>query len=432
MVKRKPKSKSGTTTEAPDTAMYAVPSIRSQNIWTPSLIRSAMITADSGSFRLAADLVDWILTDDRIRGALDSRIGALFGLPLSFEATSGDGRRRKKALRELDAEDDWWEMFPEDETTVALYWAIMLGFVFGQLEVVTLEDHGNRNIPRLQSWPCKATRYDTRTRAWVALLDAGQEAPITAGDGHWFGLAPYGKQRPWALGLWKGCSRWCLLKANAIDDWGRHGENASKGVASSPETSKKEQRQELANDLYECVRDGQIVLPPGFEYKLVEATANTRQIYQAQIEAADLGNTIAIKGNNLTTKVDGGSLAAAIEHKNVDYRLLRRDAQGFSTAAHDQVLNWWARWNYGDSKLAPWPLYPTEQPEDLKAKADMMGLLATAVSAWRALGYEEDAEQIVGTFQIPFLERKTKPVLGLPPPAKAGTPVSNAGPLTET
>ena len=62
--------------------------VRSTAIWTPDLLRVAEWEADAGRLRLAADLWESMLADDRLKGVLDTRTDALLGRPLSFEGRS--------------------------------------------------------------------------------------------------------------------------------------------------------------------------------------------------------------------------------------------------------------------------------------------------------------------------------------------------------
>ena len=50
----------------PKNETYLEGPTRSLVEWTPTLLRSARLTSDSGSLRLAADLCDELLTDERI------------------------------------------------------------------------------------------------------------------------------------------------------------------------------------------------------------------------------------------------------------------------------------------------------------------------------------------------------------------------------
>src|SRR5437763_13674277 len=68
-------------------------------------VKSALFQLERGQFSLAAQLVDRMFWDDRIKGVSDTRFNALFSLPLTFES-NGDAAAAK-AL-----EQGWKDMFP--------------------------------------------------------------------------------------------------------------------------------------------------------------------------------------------------------------------------------------------------------------------------------------------------------------------------------
>jgi phage gp29-like protein len=389
------------------------PSVRTYTIWTPTRIRAAEIEADGGSMRRVANLCDWLLGDDRIRGCLDVRAQALFGLDPKFEP-SGDKRRSNRAVRALEADEDWWDSYPEAENTLLVIWGILLGFAPGRNR---WEDggpqHGGRVLAKPEFWHPQHTRYDWTTRRWLTKVatpttDFGvNEVEIVAGDGDWILHTPYGPNRPWSMGLWRGLARLALLKSYAQSDWARLGESASRNVVESTVDSQgnvvdtKENRQELADDIAALGRDGTIVLPPMYTYKLVEASAVTKDIYDQQIKMANEAIAISIRGGNLSTNVTEGSFAAAKAQSQMgDQAKLRFDAQAFTTTIHDQSLIMWAELNFGDPGLAPWPVYPVQQEEDLKSKAEAMAKAAESLIQFQALGFDIDREGFAETFQL--------------------------------
>lgn len=407
------------------------PSVRTFTKWTPALIRGAELSADGGNLRQAANLCDWMLGDDRIGPLLHTRVQTLLGIDPTFEA-SGDKRRSNRVVRALEVQEDWWAAYPETELMQLLTWGILLGVKPARHQWVLDEDHGNRLLAMPECWHPQHLRYDWQTREWKIRvsqssgLDAGIEQVLVPGDGDWILHTPYGKNRPWAYGLWRGLARMALLKTYAISDWSKHGEKGSllaieSGLGEIPSTAR--QRKELAQDIFDRGKDAIAVLPPGFSIKLVEAKANTKNIYDAQIEMANKAIAIAIRGGNLSTDVEEGSRAAAEVHERLgDRAKLRFDAQGLTSTIHDQSLVYWAEFNFGDRKLAPWPVYPTDEDEDLGAKAETAGKAFAAATQATMLGFEVDPEGFIQEFDLGFWlkppsDGKLKPPL---PPAAPG------------
>lgn len=415
----------------PASTMLVQPSVRAQTVWTPTLIRSVLLQADSGSFRTLADLCDAILADDRVTTVTQSRVGGLLGLPLSFE-DGGAKKSSKRAIRQLEVEADWWDIAPETEQYQMLAWAQELGFCWGHLEYLDRED---RVLPSLRFWHPRHVRYEGETGRWFTRVghSGDREVEMVAGQGEWVFYAPYGITRPWANGLWRGDAAWWLLKSYARDDWARHSEKSAQWVVTSQSGVNPNVRKELANDIARLGRDAAIGLPPGLDLKLVEASANTKDIYQAQIDTANTGFAISHLGNNLTTEVKGGSYAATAMHAEGLGHRVRADDESWSTCLHDQVLTPWASINFGDPDVAPWPVRDTDPPEDEKAKAEVLVSITTAVKNAGDAGLKLDTEKLqeqfpslplaVGEDGKPLPIEKPKP----PPPPKPPEPKPEEG-----
>ena len=406
-----------------DTTVYRQPSVRQATTWTPALVRSALVNADGGYLRQAADLCDELLGDDRCGGVFETRVGGLLGLDLTFE--EGIVRPRKAQKRAVDEvrspqvvaledDGDWWTLFPEGELYQILVWGLLLGVCPARLKWPEKADARGRLVPTAEWWHPRTLRYDWTQRKWfIRTGDSATEVELTPGEDGWLLFCPYGAFRPWAQGLWRGLARWWLLKSYAIDDWGRHSENASKVVAADEAgKSSKDQRRELASDLYECARDAVVVLPPGFSMKLVEATAHTRRSYEAQKDAADAAFAISVLGQNLTTNVEGGSFAAAKVHSKVEARRVSNTAEGASTFTHEQGLKPYAEVNWGNEDLAPWALWDVDPPEDAKAKAETIKTIAEAASMFNNLGIRLDPEQLRLDYGVPIAEVQPEPPAG--------------------
>lgn len=401
------------------------PSVRTWQTWTPAMIRAAERAADSGYLRQAADLCDWVLKDDKVKGALEPRINALLGLPVTFEA-SGDGRKRKKAVRALEAGEDWDYIYPDPEAKQALSWALMLGIGPGYFAWARRKDHDDRDLPRLNFYHPQSLSYDWNRRTWMRTLETGGQQAIHFGDGVWFAHMPYGTFRPWALGMLWGIAQWVLLKAYAKSDLGLASETAVRNVVEIERPSgeegdwdPKEKRKELANDLARLARSASIVLPPGWRYKLVELGKATTDLIQAIITMADNAIAIQIRGGNLSTDVKGGSKAAAESQQQTgDIPNLRQDAGGWATSTHDQGLTFWSFANFGSMSLAPWPVYDTEPDEDRKAKADTFKVALEGAKEAAAQGFRVKREEFAKEFGLSgFLEPGEVPIPPLPPAA---------------
>lgn len=407
-----------------DAEILREPTTRTLVDWTPERLRRAEHLANGGALTLAADVCEWVAGDDRVVAVLGARVKGLLGRPVAFEP--GRGRKRGSAVRALEAEEDWWHALPEAELARLLGWGILLGVGVGAL---TWGERRGRMVPRLEVWSPRHLRFDAVSRAWRVAVEDGQgragEREVDPESRRWVLYTPTGASRPWTGGAWRALGLWCLLKRYAQQDWARYSERQGAGVivGTVPEGAPREDRERLAEDLAGLGRDTAIALPAGFDVKLVESIARTWDTFKAQIDAADTAVAILLAGQNLTTEVQGGSLAAAQVHARVGLQLIRGDAETLATTLHDQVLAPWAELNFGASDAAPWPEWDVEPPEDAKAHADIFVSLGTALAQMQAAGVQVDVEALAERFNLPLSSAATTPPAADPvEPADDATP----------
>lgn len=395
-----------------DVAVTTQPSVRAYVHWTPSQIRAVTTLADNGDLSRLADLCDQIMGDERFAELLDKLASSVLGCELSFE----ENQRAVvgKAQRSVELEQDWATGWAEDELLQFIMWQQLLGVAFARHEH-WVETETGRIVPRFRVWHPKHFTWDQRERTWKVRktlpngVGTGPLEPIRQGDGEWVIMTRRGDFRPWAHGLWRGLSRWWMLKQYAISDWGVHSEKGSKLLLLAPEGVSSSDRKALAQDVFAMSKDATISLPAGFSMQLIETSANTRDIYLAQIDAADMAAAIAILGQNLSSRVDGGSYAAAASHERGELRRQRYVAKSLGLTLWTQSLPWWAEYNFGDRRQAPYPRYNTDPPEDKGAKVQTLATLAQAIGALKQAGYTLTLEQIEEQYGV-ALEQTAPPV----------------------
>ncbi len=396
---------------------------RTRSDWTFTRLRAAEIQADGGNYSLATQVCDWLLTDDRVAGALSARTEALLGLTPTFEP-SGDKRRSNRAVKALEAGEDWFESYPESELEQLHTWGLLLGVAPGRHQWRENEDHGDRLLPYPEFWYPESLQQDLTTQVWSICDSTNRRHTLTPGDSEWLLHTPFGRNRPHARGLWRSLKNWVLLKRLAMTDLSRLGKKGATAVGESPDGSTYEQRQELAKAIAESEDDAVIILAAGFKLELLQLTAGSQQVYDAQIKLADLAIAIRIRGGNLSTNVtDSGSRAATdSQQKTGDDAKLKFDAGTLSTTTHDQSLVWWAEFNFGDRGLAPWPVWPVEPDEDLKAKVETEGKSFETCERAEKLGFEVDRKKFLEVHKIEWAAPGTVPPKPTIPPPVPGTP----------
>lgn len=407
--------------------------VRSIN-WTMGLIDVVERQAKAGHLGLLGDLCDDLLGDDRIGALLRTRAESLFGVVPSFEG-SGDGRRKGRAVKALEADEDWWAMTPEPESAIMLKYGLLAGVCPGQLDwwervdgrLVARVKEG-RNVPSLHHWSVSTLAYDLDRGEWTVELKNGARAPFCPGNGQDLLFSPFTTHRPWLHGIWRGLARWWVLKHYAMVDFGRLAQRSAGIVVEADVNtpSSKPQRQEIANLIVQLSNDGALSLPPGYVAKLMQAAASSHEIFVSLID--DLANeafAIAILGHNLTSKVDGGSHAAANVGQEVKLELRSFDAESWTTFTHAQVLPAWSSANFGTADLAPWAVFNVKPPVDRAARALELKTLGEALIK---LSDEVDERKVLENFEVPLLTpeqvaaKKEAAAALAPPVPPAGQP----------
>lgn len=374
--------------------------------WTVDLIRSAEVSADAGQLRWAAELCDALLGDDRVQAARE-HLASLFGLPLTFEDGAGTDRTKKRARRALEAQEDWWEIFPDEALVELLFWGVLLGVGLGEL---VWTSRRGRWVPRLVVWHPRALRWDTAQGRWMVRLADGSEVAIEPGDGKWVVFTPRSSTRPWVHGAWRAVARWWRAKRYALSDWGRHSEQAGGLKVASTTDGTDADRRKLAADLGDAGTDAAVVMPPGWDLKQLAVPSSTVDVFDRLIDAADGAITLTLLGQNLTTEVTEGSRAAASVHATVSAVCLQALAASLSSTLRAQVLERWAFYNFNDPAAAPWPLWDTAPPADRAQDAEVLSKRATAAVTLADRGAPVDWRALAEEHGVPLAAAPTAPV----------------------
>ncbi|MEM9696501.1 MAG: DUF935 family protein [Myxococcota bacterium] len=382
---------------------FVEPSVRTATQWSPQLLRSVLTTADGGNLSRLADLCDNLLADDRIGADMSTRAASLFALPFDLE---GGGQRIDNATAV-----DFEVLNPPEELTQLHVWGRLMGVGLAELVYPDAESETGRLVPSLRVWHPKHLRYARREQQWSVRVghDGATTELIEPGNGKWILYTPYGATRPWARGLWRGLALWWLLKQYARDDWGAHSEHAARlFVENDNEFDSAENREQLARDIAQAGRGGVVVPPSNYTARLVESSASTSDLFAAQIDVANTAITIAIRGQNLATEVQGGSFAAAQVHQDVDTRRLEQDAGALSSCLVEQQLLPYVALNFGAGRLVPIPTWDTSPPEDEQARASVLSTVAAGAERFRALGAPLDLDWLAETFGLVFDEEEIR------------------------
>jgi phage gp29-like protein len=429
-----------------------------------SRLRDIMVGHERGMFLQSAMFVDEMLTDDRIRGVLDTRIGGILAAPLVF--TPADDRRKSQKLAHLLDDDGlWMRMIDYDTAAALLKWKIMLGVALAEIVWVLSKDEW---IPRLVPWHPRHLWWNWGTRVFQ-LATAGpspnlapelQRQMINANayiidlprvdtdskpNNRWF---IWGRQYSWMEGAVRSLGMKFVDRQWTERDWARYCEKHGMAIIEGkvPSGLDDGEKNRFMADLHNVGNEATIITPqamqgmPSYGIQLHEASAQTWQTFKARKESLDADIAVQLLGQNMTTEAKGaglGSGGVAAVHEGIRLDKKRQDAELFRQF-RSQVLIPWAEFNYGKGEeIAPYPEPQIEPPEDEDAAAGAFLKLGQGLQQLKLASPRVDVETMLEAAGIPMLEEgdpraqpPPPPVLTLPP-GPGGAPAPGAAPEPE-
>lgn len=408
-------------------------------------INAILNVLEMGVFRQAAILVDAMMRDDRIKAVLETRIGALRACPLVVKPAS-HRQKAGKIAKLLGGEDEdpgeWDKMFTAGAIGDLSLWGTMLNL--GVAELIWSRVDGIW-WPRLKTWHPQFVRWSYFDNRYLVETTEGQvplppidEQPMS--DGKWVVWCPRGYQYGWLKGLVRPMAPKYVNRQWVIRDWGRYNELHGQGIMKAiVPVEHGEDEKGIAFRDYVANRGAEatILVPKGeegnqYDVELVEAESKTWDSFEASKKSLDTDIAIMALGQNLTTEsgTDGGSHAAAKVADVIRLNILRDDAR-LAACLRDQVLTWFCRFNFGDPKLAPRPIFDTEPPTDQLAEATALKTTGDAITSLRASSDRVDDVAILEARGVPLLSEEEaaarKAVEAEERAAAAPPPVPGAG-----
>lgn len=372
--------------------------------WSIRTIRSAVQTHVLGTFGEASILVESMLADDRIQAAVNGRIKGVTKCNWTFEPAKG-GKLQARQIEKL-----WPEIISEDTVEQLLVWSIFMGFALAE---IIWEPKNDQWIPRLKIWHPLYIYYRVDLRRYVVITADQGAIEVAEGDPKWFLFAPWGSYRGWIRGAVRSVSIPWVVRQFALRDWGRysevHGLPIKKLLVPSQAPAGDKARffasvQRLGSESAFSLPqqgDGKGGVGPSFDVQLLEARDRAWEAFPGLIAQCERSITLAIRGTNLTTEVDGGSFAAADTHKDEDSDYAIADRRKLSSALTSQLLGPFCEYNHGNADLAP--TLGLASPESDQAKeATVLVQVQQALTGFEDKGWFIDRKQAAERFSIPI------------------------------
>jgi phage gp29-like protein len=369
-----------------------IPNSAIQSGWTPAAIRMALVSLVSGIFDLPAQLIDSIIGDSRVQASLASLSGGLFSRPIRFDVP----KRFKGDARAQDCLDAWRELWPtigaEGTLSEFMQWDAMLGFAIGQITWDTSDP--KMWIPHLLPWHPRYSYYHWMYRRYIAITLDGPEV-IEPGGGHWVLHSPHNPYRGWMRGSVRAIAPWWLSRNYALRDFSRYSERHGMPVlkAITPFGADPKAIAAFRLDVSRMGQESTMQLPQSadpkfgkYDLDLLEASDQGWEGFLALIQQCNNEIVLPLQGQNLTTEVKEGSLAAARVHGDVRQSIIESKARGFQRTWNQQLARPFAALNFGDAELAPLMSWDIEPYEDRKEAAQTLLDFAQALNYFRFAG----------------------------------------------
>lgn len=356
--------------------------------WTLALIRSALDAHEVGNFTASARLAEHMMRDDFISGCVAHRQDTILGMPFQL-APAVPGNPVAERLAELAAE--WWpRALPEATIKRLLFWDFWLGFAPAQPRWSTRTPWTPAEV---EPWDPSWFYWDSSAQTYQ--VTAGTVAPVRGGSGQWAVHCSDGYARGWMGGAVRSLAfpYWIRLVAQ-FRDWPTWSETYSqpikllKAPVGDKALGEDPLLQEMLKQLRDLARKGVILLPQningleGHDYD-VDFFMDPRTAWEGfdrLIKSVERGIALRTLGQNLTTNVTGGSLAATEAHVGVERAIMQGATRNLGTTLRNDVLRPWVRFNYGHAleHLAPIPRWDATTAADRKARMEAVKAFVAA------------------------------------------------------
>lgn len=398
------------------------PAAESASQWSIDSVRKALDLHEHGDFSLSASLVDAMGRDDRISSCLGTRVLALASANgLDFSIQPPDGGDEALAA---DVAAWWHAALPDSTIRQLLFDAVTIGVAVARKEWSL--SARSWSISRIERWHPSNVRWDEQRSQFVASA-VGSDIYIEPGDPEWLVITPGGNDS-WLCGAVRPLGFAFVARQWNWRDWARFNERHGMPLLAikEPPVTDTASRDAFFQSLKKMGSTGVVRLPQsadgvsGYDVDFREAKDGAHATFEAFRSALDVSIAVCILGQNLTTEVQGGSLAAATAHDRIRADYLAADAEMMSTPLREQVIVPWCAFNRPGFAAddAPWPTWETDSPEDLGKQSATLKTFGEAVSAIRNAGVPLDVLELAGRFRVPVLAGQ--PVADVVQQAKPG------------
>lgn len=419
----------GSLTKRPETREIAVAQLRDR--WstypskglTPARLAEILMQADAGDVQRQAELFEEMEEKDAHLGSqFGIRRQAVSGLEFEILPKTDDGQGKEVAdfCRQcIESLPNW------DENILDMLDALAKGY---SMHEILWDVSSGQAVPRELSWihPKKVTYWDSLTPRVLS-----EEEPIRGVDPQ-FSKWIYHRHKARSgydtrAGIMRTCTWMYLFKNYTIKDWVTFSETYGQPLRIgkySPNASEADK-----DALFQAVRtigvEAAGIISRNTEIEFIEASrGSTLNVYESLANFCDAQMSKAILGQTLTSEAGGskgqGSFALGKVHAEVRQDLVKADCSALGKTITQQLLKPIVGFNFGWDVPVPQFRFQVQEPEDLKALADVYSVFVDR-------GLDVAQEHISARFKIPLRQDKEKPLKAKTAAAPGGQPPKPEG-----
>lgn len=371
--------------------------------WFQVDLQEAQRLADQGQMWKVGQLWRSMHRDGEIQGLTATRTAGLVALPKRWR---GDAKVIDALQSESGTRSVFDEMFPPSE--LALLAADGLGVGVGVAEMVPVVGRSHPVMVRLDP---QFLTYRWSEACWYFQSATGL-IRVEPGLGRWILHTPGGTLTPWQSGLWPSLGRAFIDKEHAM----LHRSNFSgklanpARVAYSTLGATEDQQDGMLRSLIMWGLNTCFQLPAGWEVKLLESNGRGWEVFQEQIDGANLEIMIALAGQ-VVTVTGGTGFANADIHATIRSDLIKQTGDALAHTINTQGIPPWVFSEFGPDALdeSPRVAWDTDPPADRQTEATAMSAVAKAIddlsTVLAKLGLALDVEEVIRRFGVPISDK---------------------------
>lgn len=413
---------------------------------TVDSILSVIRQLDAGDFYWPAILIERMLWNPRLRGAVGTRLNGHIATQIRWEPVRNNAACRRAAR---DMAEDWPTMAPSPQRQQFNKWGLLLGISFAQRVPMESPTSGRRLFRLRPYWPGWMTwnwdgdsyRAEVRNGApWNIPSPSHTLAHAVASSSPWIVHEPFG-EHSWREGLIHALWRVVFGHDLAFRDLNRGSEKNGIGMmkakypAGAGNSEDKQAIRDFTSGLRRMGSEGVVPLEqrqdsPSFDVEPLEFTGVGGDMIAAALNTAAIAMAIVLLGHNLTTEVKGGSYAAAGVGEYIRSDIKANDFEAETASLHPGLAAPWALENYGDPEIAPRAVGVTDPPTVNEVTARTYQQLMLAIREMKQSAPNVDVDTLLERFRIPLLvlsktqvpvPEKVEPEMPMPMPAEGKT-----------